>query len=496
MNLTERLKLVAFLLFLTAIIIFFGQRKLDFHMDEIANYGLSNHVVGKDAHIDYGKVYTGLGPFEDFVEVDATQRFNYKNVYHNQWEDVHPPLYYCIFHTVCSFFPNSFSVWYGIGLNIFWMWCIVFVLYRLLMLMTQNTYLSMGILLAFCTTPLFINLILFIRMYAQLTFVALALAYLIKIYWDKQLDKKFYFFFSVLLLSGMLTQYYYMFFAFSLCFLFALHLHFEKRTKEIVTSLIVSGVDALIYLVVWRHAIKHVFWGYRGEEAMASAFSLSTIKNVLLMIVSLNIYLFCGLYFIISIVLIVVFVKKLRAKSIVFSYEYALVYSAIFYLIAVGKVAPYQHFRYYSPVAFVFVYAGIVITSNLLKERLGLKKAVAILVGVCLVANFAGIAATKFYVEMDFYSEAKAQLFEELEGKTCVIYIDEDWVVPSFFEPVQHAKSYVFLNSDTLNLVDEYNKPGYVWAIYGEHADKLPKEIKGKCIYSGSEYYYLIEANN
>ncbi len=93
MNLTERLKLVVFLLFLTAIIIFFGQRKQDFHMDEIANYGLSNHVVGKDAHIDYGKVYTGLGPFEDFVEVDATQRFNYRNVYHNQWEDVHPPLY-------------------------------------------------------------------------------------------------------------------------------------------------------------------------------------------------------------------------------------------------------------------------------------------------------------------------------------------------------------------------------------------------------------------
>ncbi len=493
MNIIERFKLIPFLILLTAIIIFLGQRKLDFHIDEIANYGLSNHVVGKDPHVDYGKVYTGLGPYEDFVEVKSGERFNYKNVFHNQWEDVHPPLYYCIFHTVCSFFPDSFSIWYGIGLNIFWMWCIVFVLYKLLMLMTKNSYLSMGILLAYGTTPLFINTILFIRMYAQLAFVSIALAYLLKIYWDKKLDKAFYLLFSIIILSGMLTQYYFLFFAFAMCFSFALHLYLEKRTQEIINSLITVCVDVALYFIIWRHIIKHVFQGYRGEEAMAAAASLSTIKNILSMMWSLNIYLFWGFYLIMVPILIIVYIKKISAKTVSFTFEYALVYSAIFYLIVVGKIAPYQHFRYASPVAFIFVYAGIVVIYNILKNKFNGKKTIAILVAVCLAANFSGFVGSKFYAEMDYYSESRAQLFEDLEGKTLVIYIDQDWVLDSFFEPVQHADSYVFLDSNHQKLIEEYNKPGYIWAIHTDFVDKLPAEIQGKCIYSGTECYYLIE---
>ncbi len=373
------------------------------------------------------------------------------------------------------------------------MWCIVFVLYKLLMSMTNNSYLSMGVLLAYGTTSMFINMILFIRMYAQLAFVSIALAYLIKIYWDKKLDIKFYMFFSVILLSGMLTQYYFLFFAFAICFLFAVRLFFVKRIKEIIISLVTVCVDAGIYLVLWRHVFKHVFGDYRGEQAMEAAISLSSIKNIVLMALSMDYYLFWGLYLIISVALIVVYIKKLKAGKVAFTYEYALVYSAVFYLIMVGKVAPYQSFRYISPVAFIFVYAGVVVISNLFTKRWDLKKSISIVVAACLIANFAGFAAFKFYAEMDYYSKARVQLFEDLEGKELVIYIHEDWVAPVYFEPIQHAKSYVFLDAEHQDLVDEYNKPGYIWAIYAEHADNLPEAVKGKCIYSGNENYYVIE---
>lgn len=493
MKKVERIQLVLFLLLLTAIIIFFGCRKLDYNIDEIANYGLSNHVVGKDADIEYGKVYTGLGPFKDFVEVKDGERFDYRNVYHNQWEDVHPPLYYGVLHTICSFFPNSYSIWYGIGLNIFWMWCIVILLYKLFMRMTNNSYLTMGILLAYGTTPMFINTILFIRMYAQLAFMGVALAYLIKIYWDKALDKKFYFIFSAIIIAGMLTQYYFFIFAFALCILFALHLYFEKRTKELLYALITSVVDAAIYLVLWRHAIKHVFHGYRGEEAMQSAVSLSSIKNVILMWISMDFYLFWGLFLIISIVLIVVFLKKVKAKTIKFTYEYALVYTAVFYLIVVGKISPYQHFRYVSQAAFIFVYAGIVVITNLLTNRWGWKKAINITVTVCMIANFVGFAISGFYAEMDYYSKDKAQLFDSLNGKVLAIYIDEDWVAPIYFEPMQYADSYIFIDKEHEDLVDEYNKPGVVWAVFDQHVDSLPKNIKGESFSANSVNYYFIE---
>ncbi len=354
----------------------------------------------------------------------------------------------------------------------------------------------MGIVLAYGTTALFINTILFIRMYAQLAFLSIALAYLLKIYWDKRLDKKFYFFFSVILLSGMLTQYYFLFFAFAICFLFAIHLYLKKRISEIIISLVTVCVDAAIYLVVWRHIFKHVFHGYRGAQAMEAAISFSSIKNIFAMILSLDIYLFWGLYLIISIVLVVVYIKKFKAKAIPFTYEYALVYSAVFYLIVVGKIAPYQHFRYASPVAFILVYAGIVGIYNLLKIKLNYKKAIGVIVAVCLITNFAGFAINNFYAEMDCYSEPTVQLFKNLEGKNLVIYIDEDWVLPCYFEAIQHANSYVFLDSNHQELIDKYNRPGYIWAVYKENKDKLPKEINGKCIYQGSINYYLLESTN
>lgn len=493
MSRTELKRVIIFLLILTGVIIFFGSRKLDYHIDEIANYGLANHVVGKDAHVDIGKMYTGLGPYEDFVEVKEGQRFNYRNVFHNQWEDVHPPLYYSILHTVCSFFPDSFSKWYGIGLNIFWMWCTVFVLYKLFMLMTNNSFLSMGILIAYGTTAMLINTILFIRMYAQLTFVAVLLAYLLKVYWDKQLNKKFYIAISAVLISGMLTQYYFLFFAFPLCLLFVLHLFFESRVKEIFLLLLTVCVDALAYLVVWRHIIKHIFGGYRGEEAMSAATSLSSIKNLLIMTGEMYLFIFCGVSGIFSIILIVVFAKKLQNKAIAFTYEYALVYTSLFYLFVVGMISPYQHFRYISPVAFIFVYAEIVVITNLLKKRLGYKKAVSVIVALCVFINFVGFAFSGFYVEMDFYTKEKVQLFADLEDKVCVVYLYEDWVLPEYFEALQHAKSYVFIDSEHEELVEEYNKPGYVWAVHSEHSNNLPKEIKGKCIYTGGDIFYEIE---
>ena len=54
--------------------------------------------------------------------------FNYKNVYYNQTLDCHPPLFYYAIHTICSFFPASFSKWYGFSLNI-----IIFILVQILL---------------------------------------------------------------------------------------------------------------------------------------------------------------------------------------------------------------------------------------------------------------------------------------------------------------------------------------------------------------------------
>ena len=56
--------------------------------------------------------------FLNYVAPQGSTRFNYASVYYNQTQDVHPPLFYFLLHTVCSLFPGSFTKWTGLGMNL------------------------------------------------------------------------------------------------------------------------------------------------------------------------------------------------------------------------------------------------------------------------------------------------------------------------------------------------------------------------------------------
>ena len=493
MKKVDRFALALTIIIITLVVVFFGARKVDYNVDEIWNYGLANHVSGIFPDVEIGKIYTGMGPFQSFVEVNSDELFNYRNVFSNQYMDVHPPLAYCVLHTVCSLFPNTFSYWYGIVINIVWMWLILIVLYKLLLRMNCSRNLAIGMLLVLGTAPIFVNTILFIRMYSQLTFFAVLLAYLFKVYWDKELDKKFYFLYSIIIILGTLTQYYYLIFAFGICVAFALHLFFEKRTKELLFCVASTVVSATAYLVVWRHIIKHIFSGYRGQEAFGAAASIESFMNIIQMtntlVYGLSVYL-GGLF---ALFLFLVFLKRLIKKEVVFNYNYALVYSGLFYLLVVGKISPTPHFRYIAPVTFIFCIAAILIAREVLGKKIYVKKVEYGVVAVCLLANFIAYANYGFHIEVYSYPKERPELYAELADKDVVIYIENDWETIYYFEDVQHAKSFVFIDDEHKELLDDYNKSGYVWATINDHADKLQEMIDCRDIFTtGFDNFYLI----
>lgn len=106
--------------------------KEGYHSDEAWSYGLANSYYRPFLHlregVSYRKFYIELtentnqwisgNVFKDYITVQPTERFAYGSVYSNQVLDCHPPLYYMMLHTVCSFFPNQFSWWYGLTLNL------------------------------------------------------------------------------------------------------------------------------------------------------------------------------------------------------------------------------------------------------------------------------------------------------------------------------------------------------------------------------------------
>lgn len=126
----QRMKTRWILVFLAMLVCFCGWwavRKEGFFADELYSYGLSNSNYAPFLSWYYNgeRAYSGTSAehiysredFMSYVAVQEGQRFDYASVYYNQTQDVHPPVFYFLLHTVCSLFPGSFTKWTGLGLN-------------------------------------------------------------------------------------------------------------------------------------------------------------------------------------------------------------------------------------------------------------------------------------------------------------------------------------------------------------------------------------------
>ncbi len=117
---------------------------------------------------NYGEWIPGT-VMHDYITVQRGERFSYGSVYYNQSLDHHPPFFYMILHTISSFSPDSFSLWYGYGINIV---CIIITqisIYAAAAAVCKNKWagLSACILYAVCNGS--ISTFVLIRQYALLT---------------------------------------------------------------------------------------------------------------------------------------------------------------------------------------------------------------------------------------------------------------------------------------------------------------------------------------
>lgn len=155
-NKRQKTKLAILITALCLVMLFFIGQKEGFHCDEIFSYGSSNcayegvfysyrektpmHFFLEEKIFQDGNIFDWAKRFKYYF-IDNTQekddyiyakmisekmiwrtredaqnymeakdnRFNYVSVYYNQLQDVHPPLFYMLVHTVSSIFNNTFS---------------------------------------------------------------------------------------------------------------------------------------------------------------------------------------------------------------------------------------------------------------------------------------------------------------------------------------------------------------------------------------------------
>lgn len=253
-----------------AALFYFGGKKAGFHEDELYTYYSTNKTAGLFVSDRQWMERDSLR--NDFVVLPG-ERFRYGVVKQMQSWDVHPPLYYYIFHTACSLFPGVFSKWLGIGVNM--------IAYAgSYLLLAYAAYLAVrerGKMLAFLTclawgfSSAVISGVMFIRMYQWLTlFVLLCLVLHLRAL--KKQDFKVRTFLlplAVTVFLGFLTQYYYIIFHFFLGAGFCILLLKERKIKELFSYAAFCGAGLLGAILYYPSCLSHIFRGYRGTEAVS-----------------------------------------------------------------------------------------------------------------------------------------------------------------------------------------------------------------------------------
>lgn len=242
--------------------------KRNYHVDEILSYTLANSVTGMFVTPLEGKTYYEVTPYDECMAVHHNL-FDYSTVWENQRNDVHPPLYYAILHTICSLFPDTFSRWYAAIINIIFSVLTFKMLQKIVKEFNGDyKYLDYMVEISFVLSAGIIQANTFLRMYTVAMFFVTWLVYLhMKIYNEEGNTYRYIELFLAIML-GALTHYYVVVFAVFQFLCLIWYLVRKKRWNELtkyILSFIFAGFHALI---TFPYVIQHIFQGNRGKESL------------------------------------------------------------------------------------------------------------------------------------------------------------------------------------------------------------------------------------
>lgn len=309
------------------LLFYYGDRKKGFHEDELYTYYSSNKTAG--LFVEDRQWMSGESLRNELVVLPGEQ-FRYGVVKQMQSWDVHPPLYYYIFHTACSLFPGVFSKWLGIGVNLI-AYVVCFLLlgygsYTVSVLREEEEERKeLGMALSFLTClawgfcPAVISGVMFIRMYQWLTlFVLLCLCLHVRALAREDFRiGSFFLPIAAVVFLGFSTQYYYIIFHFFLGLGFCVFLLRHKKKRELLLYVLFCALGLLAAVLYYPASLSHIFRGYRGTEAVSEFGNASNTWDRLTFFVNLfDDYVMNGMLavFLLAICLIWLF-KWYRARS-------------------------------------------------------------------------------------------------------------------------------------------------------------------------------------
>ena len=405
-----------------------GRHKEYLHIDEAYSFGLThyNKIEILDNE-DFFNTWHNNKYYENYLAVQKEEIGNYKPVYENQKNDVHPPLYYLLLRIVMEFTPEHFSKWTGIILNIVIYAFITIFMYLILKeLFKDEKYLKeKSAILAFMSSIILASLsnAIYIRMYALATLNILITVFLhIKLLKSEQINIKLLVSIGILVLAGVLTHYYYLFYLFILYFIFAKKYIKENKIKILIYYTLTMIISGILSLIIFPYSIQHMFFGYRGQGVISNLKNISEIlPSIFSQIYIINYYVFNNLLIIVvaGIVGILIYNRIRKKENFKNSKEkreiLKIIYlPTIFFLIITAIASPWKVLRYVVPVCGLVFILGIYYLYKLLKTIFKEKTT-----NIIICAFFCMLLISPFVFDLEpelLYSDNK-EIVQKLGGE-------------------------------------------------------------------------------
>ncbi|MCD8379417.1 MAG: glycosyltransferase family 39 protein [Lachnospiraceae bacterium] len=410
-------------------------QKVSFHVDEMLTFGLSNSYYQpffEEPSVNGGVVITGA-EFTDYLTV-SDHPFSYGSVIYNQIQDVHPPLYYFLIHTICSAAPGLSFAAVGYIVNALFAALTMAGLFVWAYRRFDRLTACLAV-ISFAFGAGILSMFVFFRMYMMLVYFTVLLAVSLYDIYAGGGEGRARMWLGIALCLGALTQYYFLVYAFFACLVLAVLLCVEKRWKELRDTAAVVGASACIYYSIWGNiAIRHIFSGYKGKQALQSAATLEgtfdeirAYGDMLFKQIFSHTLLSAGFFILLAVFLSVLAVRAVRGgrENIThFRGLLLLLLPCLLYVCMIAKVSSDEAERYIVnvvPLFWVSLLAVIFYICRNVKGRAVWSAALAALI----VADLLTACEPEYLYLSD---ESMVEYMESLDQDTvCVYYKSTDW---------------------------------------------------------------------
>lgn len=204
-------------------------------------------------------------------------RFNYSGVYWHQRLDNHPLLYYSLVHTICSLFPENYSIWYALVINLVSLLLIDVLMIQIAHYLFQEYYAGIILILMETMMVTFYGMVHIARMYMLLALMCL---WLLKICLRIAKENQFSMIEILLcIFLGSQTHYYFYVYAFLTGGTTLLILFYRKQWKKIMQIFLVASMGEFISLIIFPWVVWHIIFNQMGKNETLSLWSMSQFRD-------------------------------------------------------------------------------------------------------------------------------------------------------------------------------------------------------------------------